>query len=66
MTEDTVTVELHEDVALINARLIVYSVVHKDGTNGFIVRANGDAPMTTYLGLTVVAQREIQSWNDLE
>jgi hypothetical protein len=50
------------DGDLVVASLVVVSSINEDGSLSFSVVARGDAPMTTYLGLTVVAQQEILKW----
>lgn len=52
------------DQAMETARLTVTSYIRDDGSNGYQVHAKGDVPMTSYLGLTVIAQREIERWSD--
>ena len=52
------------DQAMETARLTITSYIRDDGSNGYQVHAKGDVPMTTYLGLTVIAQREIERWSD--
>lgn len=52
------------DQAMETARLTITSYIRDDGSNGYQVHAKGDVPMTSYLGLTVIAQREIERWSD--
>jgi hypothetical protein len=54
--------DLPPDAAFATARLVVTAYVREDGTNGYAVACSGDAPMTTYLGLTVIAQEHIKEW----
>ncbi len=60
--EDTIPVPMPEDAAVITARLAVIAYVREDGSNGYMVWADGDMPMTTYLGMTVIAQQDICGW----
>ena len=56
------TPRLPDDAAVVTASLLITAYVREDGTQGYTVQADGEAPMTTYLGLTVVAQEEIKEW----
>lgn len=46
------------------ARLTIVAYVREDGSHGYGVHATGDSPMSTYLGLTVVAQDDIKAWGN--
>jgi hypothetical protein len=60
----TIEVPLDPDVvAVVSATLVVVSYLRHDGTSGYYVQASGSMPATTFLGLTVVAQREILGWS---
>lgn len=50
------------DCAMVTAQLVIFAYMREDGTSGYAVHAKGDMPMTTYLGLTVLAQDEIKQW----
>lgn len=56
------TFDLPEDLALVECELLVVGYIDKEGNRSYYVRARGDSPATTYLGLTVVAQQDIWSW----
>lgn len=48
-------------------RITVLSYLDTDGVNKYAVDAKGNAPMTSYLGLLVVAQRDVLGWgSDVE
>lgn len=51
-----------EDGEFETARLTITSFIRPDGSQGYGVHARGDAPMTTFLGLTIVAQEHIKKW----
>lgn len=53
---------LPEDCAIVTATLTIVSYLRDDGEQGYAIDTKGDAPMTTYQGLTVVAQQELHKW----
>lgn len=53
---------LPDDAFRVIAQLTVVSYLKEDGTTGYTVHTAGDMPMTTYLGLTVIAQDHIKEW----
>lgn len=44
--------------------LILTSYLTPEGQSAYTVETLGDAPMTSYLGLLVVAQQEVLKWGD--
>jgi len=44
------------------AALLIVKYINSDGNNQYMVAAKGDSPSTTYLGMTVKAQFEINDW----
>lgn len=59
---DDLTFPAPADAAILTAELLIVGYVKADGTNGFMVHTRGDMPATTFLGLTVMAQRKIEKW----
>ena len=45
-------------------RITVVSYITEDGGAAYVVDTNGEVPMTSFLGLLVVAQQEILHWNE--
>lgn len=45
------------------ATLLVVSYLDPEGGRRYLVGAKGDSPMLTYLGMTVIAQQQIASWD---
>ncbi len=43
-------------------RITAVSYLDADGNNKYAVDTKGDAPMTSYLGLLTVAQRDVLGW----
>ena len=43
-------------------RVTIVSYLTPDGGSAYLVDTAGDMPMTSYLGLLVVAQQEILQW----
>ena len=41
--------------------LVIVTYLDSEGDNCFTIATHGEAPMTTYLGLTVLAQQQILS-----
>lgn len=52
------------DGAMVTAEIHVVAFLEEDGTSNYVIHTRGDSPMTTYLGLTVIAQDEIKRWSD--
>ena len=46
--------------------LNIVSYITPEGGNAYAVSTTGNAPMTSYLGLLIVAQQEILKWGDDE
>lgn len=63
-TRYTVDVPLPHDSTIITETLIVIGYLDAHGTRRTGVITRGESPMTTYLGLTVVAQDKIRQWGD--
>jgi hypothetical protein len=59
---DALSFDGPDDAAIVTAELLIVAYVRDDGSNGYMVHARGDMPATTYLGLTVRAQKEIERW----
>lgn len=57
-----VIVDIPDEAALVTAELVIVSYVRDDGSAGYSVHTKGEAPMTTFLGLTVVAQDHLRDW----
>lgn len=57
-----IEVDLPEDCAMVTSQLTVLSYIRQDGSAGYIVRTKGDMPMSSFLGLTVLAQQDILDW----
>lgn len=51
-----------DDAAMIVAQLVCLCYLREDGSRGYAVHCKGEEPMTSYLGLTVVAQEHIREW----
>ena len=70
MTEPNETEEKVESYVIVpagsvvTASLVVCGYIGPEGNHGFAVRAHGDSPSTTYLGLLVKAQMEVLAWGD--
>lgn len=62
MSDAGLSFPVPDDAAIVTAELLVLSYVRDDGSNGYSVHTRGDMPMTTFLGLTVIAQDEIKEW----
>lgn len=54
------------DGAIRSHALTVVSYLTPGGGSAYAVHTEGDAPMTSYLGLLIVAQQEILHWGDDE
>ena len=59
----TVSIEL-PDGCIESHRVTIISYLTPDGGAAYTVDTRGDLPMTSYLGLLVVAQQEILRWAD--
>jgi hypothetical protein len=47
------------------AAMLIISYLRPDGSRGYNVTVKGDAPMLTYLGMTVIAQQEVITWSSM-
>ena len=52
------------DGSIPTAALLIVNYIGPEGTNQRLVAAKGDAPATTYLGMTVKAQADINQWDE--
>jgi hypothetical protein len=50
------------DASVVIAELLVVAYIDEDGNNAYMTHARGDMPASTFLGLTVLAQNDIQEW----
>lgn len=57
-----INLQLPEDCARVTAELIAITYIGDDGHSGYAVVTRGDMPMTTFLGLSVLAQDYIKNW----
>lgn len=62
MTQENIAITLPDDAAIITAQLTVITYVTNEGKQAYSIHTKGDANMTTFLGMTVVAQRQIEEW----
>lgn len=46
------------------ACLVVVTYLNSEGNLAYAVATKGESPMTTYLGLTIVAQKELMNWGE--
>lgn len=48
--------------SMVTACLVVVSYLDSDGSMCYGVATRGESPMTSYLGLTVLAQQRLMEW----
>lgn len=56
------TFAVPDEAAVVMNTIIINSYLREDGSAGYSVETRGEAPMTTYLGLLVVAQDDVLQW----
>lgn len=61
--EYALPIDVPEDV-VVKASITIVSFFDADGNVGYRIKVHGGEPMTSYLGLLVVAQRDIMTWSD--
>jgi hypothetical protein len=55
-----------EDFALPTAQLFVMQYIKKDGGTAWCFQTRGNGEISTYLGLTLIAQDELNEWRKEE
>jgi hypothetical protein len=55
-----------DDVEIMTAGIFIGTYIREDGSNGYWVHTRGQAPMTTFLGMTLLAQEAIKQWGHEE
>lgn len=56
--------ELPNDCAIVIDQLLIVSYLKPDGSNAYMIATRGQGMITSFLGLTVVAQDHLLDMND--